>query len=393
MRVLIMDSGSYKTFGGSVKDAYDLYKYLKENTSFNVDMLGDFSKLDKSISVLTAKQVFNTIKYTNIASKKFDYQLILASMLGDFSILNSNFIKIKYDVILMNSRKDVPIVDLYIRKNKGVKVIYVDRASIIITHKSSGIMRLSPSNIGSGYILRRMRKWLNVYITINAQQTKEAQHFFDKKTRIVYTGIAPQKTYRRLKLKKIYKGAIFVGRLEEKQKRLTFMINGIKEIVNRYPELKTHLLLKIIGNGPDAEEYKKLVNKLGIQKNISFEGLVMGEALVEMFNNAGFLVSTSAWEGLSRTVLEAMACGLPVLINDRINSIICYKPLQTLVKDGYNGFVYEYGSIEDFKKKFYEMYSNEKKLDKISINAENFLRKNFDIQDILKRTTNEIKRL
>jgi glycosyltransferase involved in cell wall biosynthesis len=101
-----------------------------------------------------------------------------------------------------------------------------------------------------------------------------------------------------------------------------------------------------------------MVERLGIGKNVKFSGFVKSADIVKTYNNAGFFVSTSEWEGLSRTFLEAMACGLPLLINTNVNTVLSYTHLKRVVKEGYNGLVYQYGDYDDFSRKFYKMLTD-----------------------------------
>ena len=388
--ILIMDTGSYKTFGGSVKDSYDLYCYLSKNNNYNIDMLGNFSKMDGKLKSLQIEDVFSE-EYTKMAtSARFDYKLVISRLLNKDRLINKKFMNRKYDILILNSRKDIPIVDAYIQIHKNTKTVYIDRGNIILNYNKAGIRRLLPNMLGSAFLLKLMVKWLNLFIAINAEQYERAKNTFTDNTRIIYTGIAPHRIYKKIRIKKDYNGALYVGRLEEKQKRLSFLIYGVKELIKVHPELNDKVLLKIVGDGPNKNDYINMVQKLDLEKNIIFIGLLFNDKLVRAYNNAGFLVSTSIWEGLSRTILESMACGLPVLINEKINSIINYNPITNIVQDGYNGLVYRYGDIEEFARKFYMLYSDAKLRKKLSDSAMVFLNDRFNIEIIQKKIMDEL---
>lgn len=179
------------------------------------------------------------------------------------------------------------------------------------------------------YLFKEMCKWLICYIAINAEQEQRAKKFFTDKTMIKFIPIAPHGEFIKLNIKKNFEGGIFIGRLEETQKRVSLLVKGINEVVEMHPELKGKEILKIYETGPDEESYKQLVKKLNLESNISFCGFAIGNKLLDAYNNAGFFVSYSNWEGLSRVFLEAMACGLPVLANTKNNRIIDYKKRNT----------------------------------------------------------------
>ncbi len=131
---------------------------------------------------------------------------------------------------------------------------------------------------------------------------------------------------------------------------------------------------------------------MGLERNIKFNGFMMGERLIKEYNNSGFLVSTSEWEGLGRSLLEAMACGLPLLINRGINTVIKEKPLTTIVEDGVNGLLYEYGDLESFSKQFYALYSDKALQKRLSSNARDFM-KQFGFRKVVESYERIIDRL
>lgn len=371
--VLVMESGSFKTIGGAAKDTYSIYEYLKSFHNYRVDAFGDFSKFGNDVSYVTEKELP----------------------------------KREYDVLLLNSIRDVLPAGRYIRAHGSAATIYTDRADVMGHYARSPSKRLvaygghlfsDPSRsermlTGSGtsagarktvrdffsksyelHMFREMRKWLTYYVAINADEVAYAKRFFTRTTKIEYVPRAPHEIFKRLGSKKKFSGALYVGRLEETQKNVSFLINGIKRVVELHRELSKTELLRIAGTGPDEQHYKELARRLGLEKNITFLGFVEnGPGLVELYNNAGFLVSTSNWESIGRSVLEAMACGLPVLLNEKINVVINYNPKTTLVSDGRTGLVYNHSSIEDFADKFYSLYSDAEQARHIGANAAIFI--------------------
>jgi glycosyltransferase involved in cell wall biosynthesis len=69
--------------------------------------------------------------------------------------------------------------------------------------------------------------------------------------------------------------------------------------------------LRICGTGPDEAKLRQLVCDLGIAERVEFAGFV-GD-MVREYRAASVLAMSSRWEGLPATLLEAMACGCPVV--------------------------------------------------------------------------------
>jgi glycosyltransferase involved in cell wall biosynthesis len=71
--------------------------------------------------------------------------------------------------------------------------------------------------------------------------------------------------------------------------------------------------LLIAGSGPDRQQLEDLAAGLGVASRIRFLGNVDQKALCEIYNSADALVLASSREGWANVLLEAMACGTPVI--------------------------------------------------------------------------------
>jgi rhamnosyl/mannosyltransferase len=108
-------------------------------------------------------------------------------------------------------------------------------------------------------------------------------------------------------IKKIYgeKIVLFVGRLVY-YKGLEYLIDAMKDIEAR---------LLIVGEGPLKNKLIRRVNKHGITNKVSFLPFQTQEALVNLYlaSTVFVLPSTHRSEAFGITIVEAMACGLPVI--------------------------------------------------------------------------------
>ncbi len=98
------------------------------------------------------------------------------------------------------------------------------------------------------------------------------------------------------------RGAIFVGRLSP-EKGVDVLLRAWREI--DYP-------LTIIGDGPDGTILRNMA-----PSHVSFTGQLPREKVLERISGSAFLVFPSlCYEGFGMTLLEAMACGRPVVATD-----------------------------------------------------------------------------
>ena len=122
---------------------------------------------------------------------------------------------------------------------------------------------------------------------------------------------------------------VFVGRLA-KEKNIQFLIENHKELVKYNQDIR----LLIIGDGPDMEEYSKLIEKLKLTDNIVLVGKVPYDEMPCYYQVADIFVTASQTETQGLTVIEAMAAGIaPVCIKD--------ESFETVVIDGLNGHLFK----------------------------------------------------
>ena len=71
--------------------------------------------------------------------------------------------------------------------------------------------------------------------------------------------------------------------------------------------------LLIAGEGPEGPALKDLATRLGVSDRVQFLGLMPHARLCEVYGAADALVLASSREGWANVLLEAMACGTPVV--------------------------------------------------------------------------------
>lgn len=105
-----------------------------------------------------------------------------------------------------------------------------------------------------------------------------------------------------------------------------YFIQAMPAILTKEPEARAIL----VGAGPLESEYRGLVSELGLEDFIHFAGWVDEATMASYLNCADIYVTTSLSDGTSASLLEAMACGLPLVVSDAPANL-------EWVKDGDNG--------------------------------------------------------
>ena len=104
---------------------------------------------------------------------------------------------------------------------------------------------------------------------------------------------------------------LWIGRLVS-GKGVEYLIDAIKLLVHEITNLK----LIMIGEGPSKEKIKRKISDLGLDKHIVFKDFVLNSELPSIYQSSDVFVLPSLNEGVPRTILEAMACGIPVVCTE-----------------------------------------------------------------------------
>lgn len=101
----------------------------------------------------------------------------------------------------------------------------------------------------------------------------------------------------------------FVGRLHW-QKGLDILLRAARYVLEQEPDT----IFNIAGKGPEKAQLQELAVKEGVGEHIRFPGFV--EDVGRLLGDSRMLVLSSRWEGLPIVILEAMACGRPIVAPD-----------------------------------------------------------------------------
>ena len=102
-----------------------------------------------------------------------------------------------------------------------------------------------------------------------------------------------------------------VGRLasEERHKGFDEVIEVMPQLIKRFPNLK----YLIVGGGGDRQRLEAKVAKLGLSNCVIFTGYVPEDEKAAHYNLADVYVMPSRGEGFGIVLLEAAACGVPIV--------------------------------------------------------------------------------
>lgn len=216
-----------------------------------------------------------------------------------------------------------------------------------------------------------------------------------KKTKIIYNGIDINKFKPEVNLRNTANFPnILVSHRMVPNKRAHQIPQIISKLRNYYPNLKVHVAGKgvknpIYFNENSLDYFKKQVKALGLENYFCFYGYLEPKYLPEIYNRCDCMLNLSYIDPCPNVVIEAMACGLPViapnsggipeligtselLVNEEIDLVkfypmFCYEDLPKVDSDKYVEKILQV--LE--KHQFYSQYCRDR------------VEKNFNINNII----------
>jgi len=148
-----------------------------------------------------------------------------------------------------------------------------------------------------------------------------------------------------------------------------YFLMALPKIINVEPE--TRILL--VGSGPLEDELKDMVNSLDLNESVHFTGHISYDQLAYYLNSAEIYVSTSKSDGTSMSLLEAMACQLPVVVSD--------VPANCeWVKDGVNGYLVPRGKVNPISEKVLALLNDRALAEKMGKKNVNIVNERADLE-------------
>lgn len=165
---------------------------------------------------------------------------------------------------------------------------------------------------------------------------------------------------------------LYLGRVAL-QKDLKTLLFSVPNVIKFFPRT----LFLIVGDGPEMENIKKIINKLEIGNNIVLLGKVKYGDVPKYYKIADVFCATSIYEGTCMTLLEAAASKLPIVATKFAGAV-------DLIEDGKNGYVVEIGDSLTLSKKLNDILSDSGKIKIMGENNYNVFKNTFNKEVVLK---------
>ncbi len=266
----------------------------------------------------------------NIDRKKFQPELVVLSSEGEYQDLVPKDIKF-FDLKKSSAKHAVFSLAKLVNKEKPDIVLGTVEQIIILSYLIKFFLKTKPivinrcSNFFSIKTTNKFIKFLeslalrnsDYVIGVSKAMGEDLIKNFrvkEKKIKLIYNpvDIRRVKELAREPVKEYFKRRPVIlgcGRLAE-QKGFSFLIKAFKIILEKFPMAT----LLILGKGEKERELKLLTKELKIEDKVKFLGFSKNP--FKYMAGADVFVLSSLWEGMPGVLLEAMACGTPVVCSD-----------------------------------------------------------------------------
>lgn len=369
--------------GGSEKQIYEIAKRLEKNTFepivYCLSRKGNlFSKLKKEGIQVELIGPEDPVKKIFIISKIFTLIRIMRRLKRLYF-----FIKKEKPSIIQGY--------LFWDYILGAIVGKMDRVPIILSCRRS--LTSFPGNKFYYPWLRRITKSFNTLIIANSQAVKADVIAHEKldaeKVEVIYNGIDLEKYQDSQIDKKAKKGELG---LSEKDKVVgvianlhtykghSYFIEAAHLVKDKFPQTKFIL----IGDGPEKERLRKQAESLSLKEDVLFLGL--REDVPEILQIMDLSVLPSFGEGFSNTILESMACSVPVVAT-RVGG----NP--EAVIDGQTGFLVPPRNSASLAQAIIRLLEDEELREEMGRASREYVEQNFSMERLIEETEKTYERL
>jgi len=154
---------------------------------------------------------------------------------------------------------------------------------------------------------------------------------------------------------------------------------GIIEFLKSCNILKNkNVAIRVViwGDGVLKDQVEQYIDENNLSTLVQLKNFIDFHMVPKMLNKIKLLIIPSYSEGLPNILLEAMACGTPVLATP-------VGGIPDLVKEGETGFLLKSNNPEHVAERIIELLNKPEILEKVSINAYNYVRENFSFEKTL----------
>lgn len=272
---------------------------------------------------------------------------------------------------VLGSQFDIPVVHTY-------HTMYEDYVHYVTKGYFDGISKKIIEYITKFYCDKTIQEL--IVPTKKTYDLFKEKYKFNRNIHVIPTGIEIERFYKeKLKKEKLIKlreslnlkeddiVVLSLGRISS-EKRIDFLLKNHSSLLKKNKNYK----LLVVGDGPELEEYKRLVNKLKIEDSVIFTGKIAWTEVPYYYGISDIFATASDSETQGLTVVEAMAASIPVVALDD-------DAFRNVVIDGLCGYLFK--NKKDYLNVMHKLLQDKEKRETMGnqarINSETYSSKYF----------------
>ena len=363
--LFVLPSFLPETFGGAEQQTLKINIELNKKKITTKILTSSFSNKTQLKNTISGVKVerFKLKNYPNLGGKYFFSFLLWSIKIFFWSIQNIK----NYDIIYVIHARLHCLPLILISKIFKKKLII----KIGIGGDNLDLKILKQKKLLGNFYYYFAKNYVDYWIAISSSIYKNLLKINIPKKKIfkIYNGVNIQ--YKEKKYLPGIKKFLYCGRFDKEK--------NIEQIIRVFSFLQDRKSFKLtlVGDGTEKKKIKKLINFYNLNKQVSIKNKTNN--LTKYFIKNHFFISSSCFEGMSNSLLEASSFGLP-----SISSNVSGAP--DIINNNVNGFLFSVNNdIEFYDKIMLAIKMNKKKYMEFSNKILNHVNNNFSFDIILKK--------
>lgn len=351
-----------ESYGGGVKTHIDkIYLNHSDLSKFNFTVLISSKRIEN----------VNLINPNFIIDDNLSFGRSFIKFFKALKNINRIVKENNIDIIHAHSTISGLLIFIYSFFNKKISYLYTPH----------GYYSLKPMNLFKKKVVQICEKWINSIsdYVIHVSRSEEAIAINQKivsseKSVVIFNGVEdpciPNKVFKYKKQTLI----VNLARVEDQKNPFEFI-----EIAKKVIEKNDSVNFIWAGSGGKLTLARKRVEELNLSRRIKFIGFTNDVSRV--LKDADIFFSTSLYEGLPFSVIEAASYKLPLVLSKVPGHI-------DLIESNKNGYYYNLGNIEEASNYLNKLVNSKDILEKISFNSYRNYKENYSIENMIYKLSN-----